>query len=174
MDEGHLLTEFERHLPADPELFTQFVEEYRRPADWPSRRVAAVLLPVQADPVLGTTICLTVALRNRRGDFCSSFEDLAPRSAGDSIVSGFRPAVVGQMLKGTRDGILKKVQPTSIHGQVSWDVFFTDIEDPDGQTHVARIGPEAVIGRNMEPGDRIQVEYLVGQAVRVTRVVPTS
>src|SRR6185295_3034521 len=80
----------------------------------------------------------------------------------------------GEMLKGTRDGILKKVQPTSIHGQVSWDVFFTDLEDPDGQTHVARVGPEAVMGHNMEPGDRIQVEYLVGVAVRVTRVVPTS
>ena len=78
------------------------------------------------------------------------------------------------MLKGTRDGILKKVQPTSIHGQVSLDVFFTDVDDPDGQTHVARIGPEAVIGNILEPGDRIQVEYLVGQAIRVTRVVPTS
>jgi hypothetical protein len=78
------------------------------------------------------------------------------------------------MLKGTRDGILKRVQPVSIHGQVTWDVFFTDLEDPDGQTHVARIGPEAVMGHNLEPGDRIQVEYLVGQAIRVTRVVPTS
>src|SRR5438552_7670519 len=78
------------------------------------------------------------------------------------------------VLKGTRDGILKKVQPVSIHGQVSWDVFFTDVEDPDGQVTVARIGPEAVIGNNLEPGDRIQVEYLVGQAVRVTRVVPTT
>ena len=77
------------------------------------------------------------------------------------------------MLKGTRDGILKKVQPISVHGQVSWDVFFTDVEDPDGQITVARIGPEAVIGNNLEPGDRIQVEYLVGQAVRVTRIVPT-
>ena len=37
---------------------------------------------------------------------------------------------------------------------------------------MARIGPEAVVGTNLEPGDRIQVEYLVGQAVRVTRVVP--
>ncbi len=73
------------------------------------------------------------------------------------------------MLKGTRDGILKKVQPMSIHGQVSWDVFFTDVEDPDGQTHVARVGPEAVMATNLEPGDRIQVEYLVGVAVRVTR-----
>ncbi len=77
------------------------------------------------------------------------------------------------VLKGTRDGILRKVQPVSIHGQVSWDVYFTDVEDPDGQVTVARIGPEAVIGNNMEPGDRIQVEYLVGQAVKVTRLVPT-
>jgi hypothetical protein len=74
------------------------------------------------------------------------------------------------MLKGTRDGILKRVQPVSIHGQVSWDVFFTSVEDPDGQIHVARVGPEAVTG-NLEPGDRIQVEYLVGSAVRVTRVI---
>lgn len=78
------------------------------------------------------------------------------------------------MLKGIRDGILKKVQPVSIHGQVTWDVFFTDIEDPDGQVHNARIGPEAVIGTNLEPGDRIQIEYVVGVAVRVTRVAPTS
>jgi len=39
---------------------------------------------------------------------------------------------------------------------------------------VARIGPEAVIGTNLEPGDRIQVEYVLGAAVRVTRVVPTT
>jgi len=75
------------------------------------------------------------------------------------------------MLKGTRDGLLKKVQPVSIHGQVSWDVFFTEVEDPDGQVTIARLGPEAV-AHNLEPGDRIQVEYLVGVAVRVTRVVP--
>ena len=78
------------------------------------------------------------------------------------------------MLKGTRDGILKKVQPVSIHGQVSWDVYFTDVEDPDGQVNVARVGPEAVMGHNLEPGDRIQVEYVVGVAVRVTRLVPTT
>jgi hypothetical protein len=59
----------------------------------------------------------------------------------------------------------------SIHGQVSLDVFFADIEDPEGQVHVARIGPEAVIGSNLEPGDRIQVEYVVGVPIRVTRVV---
>ena len=76
------------------------------------------------------------------------------------------------MLKGTRDGILKRLQPVSIHGQVSCDVFFTTVEEPDGQPHVARLGPEAV-DTNLEPGDRIRVEYLVGTAVKVTRVVPT-
>ena len=72
------------------------------------------------------------------------------------------------MLKGTRDGILKRIQPMSIHGQVSWDVYFNDVEDPDGQIHVARVGPEAVMDHHIEPGDRIQVEYLVGVAVRVS------
>ena len=76
------------------------------------------------------------------------------------------------MLKGTRDGILKRLQPVSIHGQITCDVFFTSLEDPDGQIHVARLGPEAISG-NLEPGDRIAVEYLVGVAVKVTRVVPT-
>lgn len=74
------------------------------------------------------------------------------------------------MLKGTRDGLLKKLQPVSIHGQVSLDSFFTDVEDPDGQIHVARMGPEAV-GRNLEPGDRIRIEYLVGVPIKVERVV---
>ena len=53
------------------------------------------------------------------------------------------------MLKGTRDGLLKKVQPVSIHGQVSWDVFFTDVEDPDGQITDRPIGSEAV-AHNLE------------------------
>ena len=93
-----------------------------------------------------------------------------PHGTRGELDSWFRDSE--QMLKGTRDGILKKVQPVSIHGQVTWDVFFTDVDDPDGQVTVARIGPEAVIGNNLEPGDRIQVEYLVGVAIRVTRVVP--
>lgn len=76
------------------------------------------------------------------------------------------------MLKGTRDGILKRLQPVSIHGQISMDVFFTNVDEPDGQIHVARLGPEAIAG-NVEPGDRIQLEYLVGVAVKVTRVIPT-
>jgi hypothetical protein len=76
------------------------------------------------------------------------------------------------MLKGTREGILRRIQPMSIHGQISWDVFFTDADDPDGQPHVARLGPEAV-SQNLEPGDRIAVEYLVGVPVKVTRIIPS-
>ena len=75
------------------------------------------------------------------------------------------------MLKGTRDGILKKLQPVSIHGQVSWDVFYSTVEEPDGQITVARLGPENC-DQNLEPGDKIRVEYLVGVAVTVTRIVP--
>jgi hypothetical protein len=76
------------------------------------------------------------------------------------------------VLKGTRNGILKRIQPMSIHGQISYDVLFTDEEDPDGQLHTARLGPEAV-APDLEPGDRIQIEYLVGVAVRIVKPSPT-
>jgi hypothetical protein len=72
------------------------------------------------------------------------------------------------MLKGTRDAILRKIQPVSIHGQLSFDVFFVDPDDPDGQVSLARLGPEAV-PRNLQPGDRIKVEYLVGVPTSVTK-----
>jgi hypothetical protein len=73
------------------------------------------------------------------------------------------------MLKGTRDAILKRIQPMSVHGQISWDLYFTDAEDPDGEVRVARLGPEAVAAGRLEPGDRIRLEYLVGQPVKVTK-----
>ena len=72
------------------------------------------------------------------------------------------------MLKGTRHAILRKVQPVSIHGQVSWDVFFNDADDPDGPVSVARVGPETVTHR-LEPGDRIRLEYVLGAVVGLSR-----
>ena len=72
------------------------------------------------------------------------------------------------MLKGSRSGILRKVQPLSIHGQISWDVFFTDPNEVDGPMQMARVGPEAV-DRNLEPGDRITLQYLLGSVTSVTR-----
>jgi hypothetical protein len=72
------------------------------------------------------------------------------------------------MLKGTREGLLKKIQPVSIHGQISLDVQFVYPDDPNGQIQVARVGPEAVAA-GLEPGDRIRVSYLLGVATQVER-----
>lgn len=76
------------------------------------------------------------------------------------------------MLTGTREGWLRRLQPVSIHGQLRCDAFFTTVDEPDGQLHLARLGPEAIEG-NPEPGDRIRVDYVVGVAVRLVRV-PTA
>lgn len=74
------------------------------------------------------------------------------------------------MLKGTRDAVLRRIQPISIHGQMSWEVVFTYADDPAEQLNAARVGPEAIVGQSLEPGDRITVEYLVGVVVKVTRL----
>ena len=72
------------------------------------------------------------------------------------------------MLKGFREVVLRKIQPISIHGQVSWELYFTDPEDPRGLVQMARVGPEAVV-EGLEPGDRIRLEYLLGTVTSVTR-----
>ena len=72
------------------------------------------------------------------------------------------------MLKGTREVILRKVQPTSIHGQLSLDLYFVDPDDPDEQVRVARVGPETV-PRNLQPGDRVQLSYVLGAVIGVIR-----
>ena len=77
------------------------------------------------------------------------------------------------MLKGSKSGLIRKVQPVSIHGQISLDVFFADPNDPDGQVSVARIGPESV-PRGLEPGDRVMLHYMIGVVTSITRDAPTS
>ncbi len=72
------------------------------------------------------------------------------------------------MLKGTRPGLVKKVQPVSIHGQISLDVYFADPEDPDGQVSLARVGTEAV-PKNLEAGDIVDLHYLLGVVTAITR-----
>lgn len=72
------------------------------------------------------------------------------------------------MLKGTRPALVRKVQPVSIHGQISLDVYFADPEDPDGQVSLARVGSESV-PRNLEPGDLVDLHYLLGVVTAVTR-----
>ena len=73
------------------------------------------------------------------------------------------------MLKGSREAVLKKIQPISVHGQISWDVYFSDPDDPEGPTSVARVGPEAVT-HDPHPGDRIRLDYVLGSVIGISKV----
>jgi len=72
------------------------------------------------------------------------------------------------MIKGSKPGLVKKVQPVSIHGQISLDVYVVDPEDPEGQVSLARMGPEAV-PRDLERGDKVELHYLLGVVTQITR-----
>jgi hypothetical protein len=72
------------------------------------------------------------------------------------------------MLKGTRQGIIKRIQPVSIHGQVSLDVFWTDPEDPEEEIRHARVGPESS-PRDLEAGDKVTMHYLMGSVTQITK-----
>jgi hypothetical protein len=74
------------------------------------------------------------------------------------------------MLKGTRDAVVKDIRSVSIHGQMSLEIVFTFLDDPGEQLNAARVGQEAIVGGRVEIGDRVQVEYLVGVVVKVTRL----
>jgi len=56
---------------------------------------------------------------------------------------------------------------------MSWEIVFTHVDDPESQTHAARVGAEAIAGHTLEAGDRVQLEYLVGMVVKVTRLPST-
>lgn len=72
------------------------------------------------------------------------------------------------MLKGTRDAVLHRLQPISIHGQLSYDLHYTFADEPEGPMHVARIGGEA-IAPGLENGDPVRLEFLVGVVTAVER-----
>lgn len=72
------------------------------------------------------------------------------------------------MLKGTKTGIIRRVQPLSIHGQVSLDVLWTDPEDPEGEIRHARVGDDAA-PRDLQPGDTVVLHYLLGMVTQITR-----
>jgi hypothetical protein len=73
------------------------------------------------------------------------------------------------MLKGTKSALIRKVQPVSIHGQISLDVSYVNPAEPDGQVSVARVGPESV-PRNLEAGDIVELHYLLGVVTEITRL----
>jgi hypothetical protein len=72
------------------------------------------------------------------------------------------------MLKGSRPAIIKRIQPISIHGQISLDVFWTDPDDAEGEIRHARVGDE-MVPRDMAPGDRVELHYLLGAVTKITK-----
>jgi len=72
------------------------------------------------------------------------------------------------MLKGTRAGIVKRIQPVSIHGQISLDVFWVDPEDPEEEIRHARVGPEST-PKDLDVGDRVTMHYLMGAITQITK-----
>ena len=72
------------------------------------------------------------------------------------------------MLKGSRPAIISRIQPISIHGQVSLDVFWTAPEDPEGEIRHARVGDE-MVPRDMAPGDRVELHYMLGAVTKITK-----
>jgi hypothetical protein len=72
------------------------------------------------------------------------------------------------MLKGTKNVEVTKIQPVSIHGQISLDVYFIDPDDSQGQVSLARIGPEST-PRNLEVGDRVTLHYMLGVVTSITK-----
>jgi hypothetical protein len=72
------------------------------------------------------------------------------------------------MLKGTRTVQITKIQPVSIHGQISLDVSFIEPDNPQGQVSLARIGPESA-PRNLEAGETVELHYLLGAVTSITR-----
>lgn len=74
------------------------------------------------------------------------------------------------MLKGSRHAVLHRMQPISIHGQLSYDLHYQFADEPDGPMRVARVGPEAV-SPGVQAGERVTLDFLVGV---VTAVRPSA
>jgi hypothetical protein len=72
------------------------------------------------------------------------------------------------MLHGSREAVLRKVQPISIHGQISLDVHYVYPDDDTEQVRVARIGPEAM-AKGLEAGDHVVLDFVVGVVTAIRR-----
>jgi len=77
-------------------------------------------------------------------------------------------AYTGRMLKGSKKALITKIQPVSIHGQVSLDIYFLDPDDQQGQTSRARVGQESV-PRSLEAGDTVELHYVLGVVTHITK-----
>lgn len=77
------------------------------------------------------------------------------------------------VLKGSRDAVLRRVQPISIHGQLSYDLHYVFADEPDGHVRVARVGPEAM-APGLQAGDSVRLDFLVGVVTAVRRSGATA
>ncbi len=73
------------------------------------------------------------------------------------------------MLTGSRAAIVRKLQPVSIHGQLSYDVHYIFADEPDSQVRVARVGPEAMTP-TLQPGDQVSMDFVIGVVTGVRRI----
>jgi hypothetical protein len=71
------------------------------------------------------------------------------------------------MLKGSREIIVRKIQPISIHGQISLDVYYVPADEPDEQVRVARVGAESV-PKGLDSGQRAFVHFMLGVPTQIT------
>jgi len=72
------------------------------------------------------------------------------------------------MLKGSKPAVVQKVQPVSIHGQISYDVYYVEPDDLDGQVRIARVGKESM-PLSLEAGDPVELHYVLGVVTHVTK-----
>jgi hypothetical protein len=72
------------------------------------------------------------------------------------------------VLKGTRTGVVQRIQPVSIHGQVSLDIWWMDPEDPEQELRHSRVGNESV-PRDLSAGDKVTLHYLMGMVTQITK-----
>ena len=72
------------------------------------------------------------------------------------------------MLKGSREAVLHRIQPISIHGQLSYDVHYKFADEPEGQMRVARIGPEA-LAPGLQAGDTVKLDFIVGVVTAISK-----
>ena len=72
------------------------------------------------------------------------------------------------MLKGSKPALVRKIQPVSIHGQVTLDVYYVEPDDSNGQVRIARVGEESV-PRDLEVGDMVELHYVLGVVTHVTK-----
>ncbi len=73
------------------------------------------------------------------------------------------------MLKGSRDAVVRRLQPVSIHGQLSYDLHYTFADDAENGVRVARVGGEA-IAPGLQSGDRVRLDFMVGVVTAVHRL----